>query len=225
MTGFERALGVAASLIAVGTFIWALATTFLGADIVLSFEPQAGKAPVADLSGILGGFASALEGIMNVVRSVFEWASQNIVLKLFFYIAVMLIYAVVFATLFVVPWVRNQEPLLVPTFLSYLYFLGAVWAFDRLFVDGGLRSIAAAVMSGESLHLDNEGLEFSMCLVAILGLYGIGVNVAASVARKAAEKDLDFFERVFKGGGAPAGSWTLHGIAALLMAFAALFTY
>lgn len=225
MSTFERILGLLASLIAVGTFIWAITTTFFGADFALSFEPQSAKLPTPDLSGVAVGLGSIFSGVLQLIRVIFDWASQNIVLKLFFYIVVMLIYAILFASIFVVPWVRRQEPLFVPTFLSYLFFLGAVWVFDSLFVGGGLRDISAIVLAGGYEQLDNEGVEISMCLVASLGMYGLGVSGAASAAREAAEQDMDFLERFFKGGGAPTGSWTVHGMAAFLMALAALFTY
>ncbi len=225
MSTFERVLGVLASLIAVGTFIWAIATTFFGADFAVSFEPQAAKLPTPDLSEAFGGLNSIFSGLLQVIQAIFSWASQNIVLKVFFYIVLMLVYALTFASLFVVPWVRRQEPLFVPTFLSYLFFLGAVWIFDNLFVGGDLRVISAAVLSGDYVQLDNEGVEFSMCMVASLVLYAFGVNAAANVARESAEEGMDFFERTFKGGGAPAGSWTAHALLAFLMALAALFTY
>ncbi|WP_439635310.1 hypothetical protein [Oceanicaulis sp.] len=225
MSTFERVLGFLASLIAVGTFVWAVATTFFGVEFALSFEPQAAKLPTPDMSDVWAGIASVLTGVQQIIQVIFRWASQNIVLKIFFYIVVMLIYALIFASLFVVPWVRRREPVFVPTFLSYLFFLGAVWVFDNLFVGGELRVISAAVLSGDYMQLENEGVEHSMCLFASLALYAFGVNAAASIARQTAEEDMDFFERTFKGGGAPAGSWTAHAVLAFLMALAALFTY
>ena len=83
MSTFERVLGLLASLIAVGTFIWAIATTFFGADFAVSFEPQAAKLPTPDLSEAFGGLNSIFSGLLQVIQAIFSWASQNIVLKVF----------------------------------------------------------------------------------------------------------------------------------------------
>jgi hypothetical protein len=229
MSGFERALGLIASLIAVGTFIWAISSTLFGANVSVSFELEPVNLPFPDIMAPLTPVISLLDGIIgriiNLISVIFEWASQNIVLKVFFYIVFLFTSAVIFSRIFIVPWVREQEPLIVPTLLSYLFFLGAAWVFDSLFLSGGLRLIAEIVLSDMDLAFENQGGLFFVAVAASLTLYAFGVNASASVARENAEGSMDFFERVFKGGGAPSGYWTIHGIASVGMAFVAFLTY